>query len=160
MLNKATIFLSLATVLSFTACASTQNQNASLDQRISAEPRADTPEEIAQRAADTFANAPGLTTDQRQKLNKLYLKTYAEAREIRKEIGQMKSLLFREASQKKFKSGDINELTQKIVAADQRRLNIMFRSLEEMQQIVGYGADKKDLYEYLRNYDMPNARMK
>jgi hypothetical protein len=72
----------------------------------------------------------------------------------------MKSLLFKEASQKKFKSGDITELTQRIVDADQRRLNIMFRALEEMQQIVGYGSDKKELYEYLRNYDTPNARMR
>ncbi|MFM6928925.1 MAG: hypothetical protein ACKOX6_10710 [Bdellovibrio sp.] len=159
MLNKATFFFALTAVLFTTACAN-MHKDASLDQRINAEPRADTPTEIAQRAADTFANAPGLNADQRQKLNKLYLRTYAEASAIRSEIGKMKSLLFREASQKKFKSNDINELTRRIVDADQRRLNVMFRSLEEMQEIVGYGADKQELYEYLRNYDMPSARIR
>lgn len=160
MTKQFTRLTLLMSILFLAACASMQSKNETLDQRISSEPRADTPEEIAQRSADTFANAPGLTAEQRQKLNKLYLRTYADAWAIRKEIGQMKSLLFKEASQKKFKSGDITELTQRIVDADQRRLNIMFRALEEMQQIVGYGSDKKELYEYLRNYDTPNARMR
>lgn len=136
-------------------CATHTNYDSSLDQRIKAEKPANAPEEIAQRAADVFSTAPGLTAEQRKELHALYLKTYAESREIRKEIGKMKSLLFKEAATKKFNSKDINELTRRIVDADQRRLKLMFSAMEEMQNIVGYGDDKKDLYEHLRNYDFP-----
>ncbi|WP_374028012.1 hypothetical protein ACES2J_04225 [Bdellovibrio bacteriovorus] len=101
-----------------------------------------------------------MTTEQRTKLNALYLRTYADSRQIRKEIGQMKSLLFKEAATKKFKSKDINELTSRIIDADQRRLNLMFRALEEMQTIVGTGEDKKELYEYLRQYDYPGTGLR
>lgn len=139
---------------------SSSAKETSLDAKIKAEKEANTPEEIAQRAADVFSSAPGLTPDQRKKLNKLYLKTYSESRQITKEIGQMKSLLFKEAAIKKFKSNEVNELTRKIMDADQRRMNLMFSALEEMQNIVGYGQDKKDLYEYLRNYDIPKTEQR
>lgn len=142
-----------------TSCTTTSS-DAELDRRIKAERRADTPEEIAQRAAEVFSTAPGLTNEQRDKLHALYLKTYAESKEIRKEIGQMKSLLFKEAATKKFKSKSINDLTSKIVEADQRRLNLMFKAFEEMQNIVGYGEDKKELYEHLRNYDYPGNALR
>lgn len=150
------VLLLLISFLLVAGCASkAPTDNSNLDQRIKAEAPANTPEEIAQRAADVFASAPGLTGDQRKKLNALYLKVYEESRKIRKEIGQMKSLLFKEAAAKKFKSKEINDLTSKIVEADQRRLNLMFSAFEEMQNIVGYGDDKKDIYEYLRKYDYP-----
>ncbi|MEK2646210.1 hypothetical protein [Bdellovibrio sp. BCCA] len=141
-------------------CASTETKQSSLDQRIHAEPQANTPEEIASRAAEVFSSAPGLTAEQRKKLNSLYLKTYADSRQIRNEIGQMKSLLFKEAAMKKFNSKDMTELTQKIVAADQRRLNVMFSAFQEMQNIVGYGSDKKEIYERLREYDYPGNTLR
>lgn len=154
------IILLFVSLLFIAGCASKADKNAALEQRIKAEPPANTPEEIAQRAADVFASAPGLTDEQRNKLRALYLKTYAESYAIRKEIGQMKSLLFKEAAVNKFKSKEINQLTSRILEADQRRLNIMFLALEEMQKIVGYGEDKKDLYEHLRRYDYPGKAIK
>ncbi|QDK38613.1 hypothetical protein [Bdellovibrio sp. NC01] len=147
--------LVLSSFLFIIGCATTKEQEASLDQKIKAEQPANTPEEIALRAAEVFASAPGLTMDQKTKLHALYLKTYADSREIRKEIGQMKSLLFKEAAMKKFNSKDITELTRRIVEADQRRLNVMFSAFQEMQKIVGYGENKKEIYEHLRNYDYP-----
>lgn len=152
--------LTIATFLTIAGCASKSKEATDLDQRIKSERPADTPEEIAQRAADVFSSAPGMTTEQRTKLNALYLRTYADSRQIRQEIGQMKSLLFKEAATKKFKSKDINELTSRIIDADQRRLNLMFRALEEMQTIVGTGEDKKELYEYLRQYDYPGTGLR
>lgn len=142
-------------IMATAGCATTQPNQNNLDQRIQAEPQANTPEEIAQRAANVFSSAPGLTEEQRKKLNALYLKTYADSRQIMKEIGQMKSLLFKEAASKKLNSKDMNELTRRIIDADQRRLNIMFAAFQEMQNIVGLGPDKKEIYERLKNYDYP-----
>ncbi|KYG67986.1 hypothetical protein AZI87_01570 [Bdellovibrio bacteriovorus] len=149
-------FLLMTSILICVGCQTMPSYNeAELDRKIQEEKPANTPEDIVQRAADVFSSAPNLTEDQRIRLNRLYLKTYADSMQIRKEIGQMKSLLFKEAAIKKFKTGDVNQLTQRIVAADNRRLNIMFKALEEMQSIVGYGEDKQELYEYLRNYEIP-----
>ncbi|KHD87377.1 MAG: hypothetical protein OM95_14870 [Bdellovibrio sp. ArHS] len=151
----ATAFLILA------GCQTmTYDNEQALDRKIQDEQQANTPEDIVQRAADVFSSAPGLTDEQRQKLKTLYLRTYAQSWQIRKEIGQMKSLLFKEAAVNKFSSPDINELTQRIVAADNRRLNIMFSALEELQSIVGYGEDKKNLYEKLRNYEIPGNTLR
>ena len=155
------VILPIVSFFTIAGCQTMETaQEPNLDQRIKAEKQASTPEEIAQRAADVFSSIPNLTTEQRTQLNKLYLKTYAESSQIRKEIGQMKSLLFKEAAVKKFKSKDLNELTSRIVEADQRRLNLMFKALEELQKIVGYGEDKKELYEHLRHYDAPGAALR
>ncbi|QDK44584.1 hypothetical protein DOM22_05130 [Bdellovibrio sp. ZAP7] len=149
------ISLLLCLIIASVSCATTPPQHSTLEQRIHAEPQANSPDEIAQRAADVFSSAPGLTDDQRKRLHALYLKTYNESRNIRKDIGQMKSLLFKEAAYKRFNSKDMAELTRRIVEADQKRLNLMFAAFQEMQNIIGYGEDKKDIYDRLRDYDYP-----
>ncbi|HEX7675023.1 MAG TPA: hypothetical protein VF412_12670 [Bdellovibrio sp.] len=150
-----------AFLLIITGCVTTPTKDQpSLEQRIQSEQQANTPEEIAQRAADVFSSTPGLSDEQRTKLHALYLKTYADSRQIMKEIGQMKSLMFKEAATKKFDSKDMMELTHRIVEADQRRLNLMFSAFAEMQNIIGYGEDKKELYERLRNYDYPGRALR
>lgn len=152
------IFLSF---LCLAACETlTHSEKQELDKKISAEPRADTPEDIVERASDTFANAKGLTEEQKKSLRSLYLKTYAESMAIRKEIGQMKSLLFKEVALKNFNSKEVSVLLSRIVNADERRLQVMFKALQTTQSIVGYGQDKKELYEYLREYDIPGSAQK
>ena len=86
---KFSIFILALAALFGVGCQTTAG-NPTLDQKIQAETRADTPEAIAERAAQTFSSASGLNDEQRDKLNKLYLKTYAESWQIRKEIGLKK----------------------------------------------------------------------
>lgn len=156
--------LALLIALSFlggAACSTsnTKAENAALTEQVQSEPPANSPEEIRNRAASVFADAPGLTNDQKQKLETIYQRTYAEAMAIRAEIGQSKSLLFKTVSKSDYKSNEVDRLKKRIVELDQKRLNIMFKALADVQAIVGYGADKEEIYERLRDYEYPRGRV-
>lgn len=154
MMNlKVTFFVALATAMTI-GCA-TQGAKVNLDQRVAAEPAANTPEEIADRGAYDFVTAPGLTHDQKEKVMAIYARTYNEAMAIREEIGKAKSLMFKTVAAKDFASGDVEKLKAKIVKLDQKRLDVMFKALADVQSVVGYGKDKEDLYRHFYDYEYP-----
>ncbi|HEY8271978.1 MAG TPA: hypothetical protein VIG33_13895 [Pseudobdellovibrionaceae bacterium] len=145
---------SLLTAFLLGACSS-EPKKTELERQVKAQPEANSPEQIAQRAAEAFSGAPGLSAEQKQKLMAIYAKTYAEAMSIRAEIGQSKSLLFKLIASTNYKSTDVNQLKKKITALDQKRLAVMFQALEDVQKVVGYGADKEEIYKHLRDFEFP-----
>jgi len=141
---------------SLLGCASAKiNSETDLDRKVREEPHANSPEDIANRAAKVFSEAPGLSEDQKRKLSAVYLAVYAEAMAIRTEIGQSKSLLFKLIATTAYKSKEVDQLKQKIVALDQRRLKIMFEALADVQKIVGHGPGKENIYRHFRQHENP-----
>lgn len=67
-----------------------------------------------------------------------------------------KTQLFETLATHDYQSSEINALKNKIVILDQKRLELMFGALNEVQQIVGRGQDKEKIYRDLRNYDRPH----
>ena len=153
ILTQFIAVLSLAT-----GCSSMGTNNSELDKKIANEKPAQTPDEIARRGANSFISAPGLTEVQRQKLMEVYTRTYLGAEEIRGQIGQSKSLLFKMVAKSNYKSKEMEELRNKVVALDQKRLQIMFQALSDVQGIVGYGGDKEEFYRHFEMHEMPVAR--
>lgn len=141
-------------VFLFAACA-TQKTDSQLEAKIKAEPPASTAEEIAERGAQTFINAPGLSADQRIKMLEVYNRTYNDAMAIRQDIGQSKSLLFKLAANKDVKSKEVGALKKRIVDLDQKRLKIMFKALADVQGIVGTGEGKEEIYKHLYDFEYP-----
>lgn len=146
---------SLAVLALFVSACSSEQKKAEMDQMVKAQPIANSPEQIAQRAAESFANAPGLTEDQKQKLMGIYARTYGEAAAIRTELGQSKSLLFKLIADSKTKSSEVNLLKKKITTLDQKRLALMFQALDEVQAVVGFGSEKVEIYKRLRDFEYP-----
>lgn len=153
-LNRKILMLPVA-ILFLGACSS-EPKKTELDQQVKAQPVASTPEQIAQRAAETFSNAPGLSVEQKQKLMVIYSKTYTESRAISAELGQSKSLLFQMLASVDYKSKDMNALKKKIKDLDGKRMSLMFQSLEDVQKVVGYGKDREEIYKHLRYYEFPD----
>lgn len=158
-MTKNKIVMIAALALTMGCSSSPKNQKSELDQKIQSEAPANTPEAIAQRAAETFAGAPGLTEAQKSKLMEIYINTYTDARSIRTEMGQAKSLLFKTISTKDYRSRDVQVLKEKIVKLDQARLKLMFKALEDVQKVVGYGEEKSPLFEHFENFEIPYNRL-
>ncbi len=153
--------LFLLTILLVTSCNSaTKKQEAEIDQQVSQQQPANTPEQIADRASETFSRAEGLTEPQRQKLIMIYMHTYTQAMEIRNEMGKSKVLLFKKAADVNYKSNEIEILKKKIVDLDKKRLNLMFKALAEVQDVVGYGKDKEQIYKHFYDYEIPRGTLR
>ena len=134
-----------------------QVANSALEEKIAAEPPAPDANAIALRAAETFSNAEGLTPQQKQKLMEIYHRTYEDAIAIQTEIGKSKSLLFKLISSVAYDSDDIDRIRKKVVDLDQKRLDLMFQALADVQGVVGYGKDKEQFYKHFYDYEIPRG---
>ena len=159
------ILVMIAIVLGFVSvtligCSTTANKaaEATLNEKIKAQPVPETPDQIAARAAETFSSAPGLTEEQRQKVMAIYSHTFAESMNLRKEIGQSKELLFSTVADPNYKSDDIKRLKKRISDLDKKRLAMMFKALDDVQTVVGPGADRKNIYQRLDEFEIYHGR--
>lgn len=103
---------------------------------------------------DAFINSPDLTAAQKEQLKAIYGRTFAQARVYQAELAEMKTKLFQTLASRDYKSKDITNMKKEITKLDQKRLDLMFGALSEVQGIVGYGADKEKIYKHLRDYDL------
>ena len=146
----------LMSILVISGCVSAKKtEDETLTAQIKEQAPADSPQQIAMRAAEAFSNAPGLSAEQKLKLHAIYTRVYSESMEIRRDIGQSKSLLFMTVANKDYKSVDVTKLKDKIVKLDQRRLKIMFDALEDVQKVVGKGIEAEKIYKHLRDFEVP-----
>lgn len=153
LFNSLTLAFLMALTVGCATQASHSDPDSDLNAKVKAEAPANTPTEIARRGAQAFVNAPGLTPEQKLKLLDVFNRTYDEAIKIRGEIGQSKSLMFKLVASKDFDSKEVNELKKRIVALDQKRLNIMFKALADVQAIVGTGSEKEEIYKHFYDFE-------
>lgn len=142
-------------LLGLTACAHEMKQNCELKEKAQGEITPHSPSDIKKSAQEIFASAPGLTEVQRQKLSEVLRKIASDGAEIRKQIGEAKTDLFKAVSSKAFASKEVTEIRDKITALDQKRLVLMNKALADVQAIVGFGPDKEEFYRRLRELDAP-----
>lgn len=144
------LIISCSVLFMLTSCSSqfAREEEKQAEQAMAQEP-ADTPEDIAMRAASIFENAPNLSLEQKSEISKIYNKVYDDSMGIRRDIGQYKSLLYMTLVKENYKSTEVDRITKKIVALDKQRLDIMFKALKDVQKIIGHGADKEKIYKQL-----------
>ena len=147
--------------LLFTACTSGKPRPevqlpAELEQRMaSSGPGDNGSNAIARRAAEDFIGMKGISPDQRAKLMGIYIATYDQALKIHNEISLSKFKLFDLISSTSYSSAAVDNLKQKIVDLDQKRLVVMFKALSDVQDVVGYGKGKAPIYKHFYDYEHP-----
>lgn len=161
MTKNLTKFAVLSALVLLAACSSTQKkeETAAMNTEIQAQPPVANPEQMLERAAQSFSNIEGLSPEKKAKLTEIYTRTYTESMNIRRELGQSKSLLFKTLAKPDYKTSEIKNLKKKIVSLDQKRLDVMFKALDDVQSVVGKGADAEKVYKQLEGYDTPNRMM-
>jgi hypothetical protein len=159
MKNRSILLYPVAVLLMTfqVGCASSEQER---DQRsqIRAQQPADSPQAIMERAGFAFTNAPGLTEEQKMRLGAIYSRVYTDASVIRREMGQAKSLLFMKLASADYNSKEISSLKNRIVKLDQRRLDLMFKALDDVQKIVGRGEAAEKIYKHFQDYEIPRKQ--
>ena len=150
--------ITVLALLGLAACATSEQKKteAKVDQAIQAEKPANQPGDIAARGEDAFMKAPGLTEAQRMKLMEIHSKAYAESTTIRTELGKTKSALFKTLIDPKSGNKEINILKKKIVALDKKRLDTMFKALDEAKKILGKNDQAENVYKEFYHLEMMN----
>ena len=97
---------------------------------------------------DAFMKAPGLTDAQKIKLGEIMKNTFNESQKIKLEIADQKVSLFEAITNPTAKSSDVTKIKNKITDLDKKRLALMFKSLDEVQKVIGKNPETG---KYLRN---------
>lgn len=126
-----------------------------LAEKIANEPAPQGRGEIANRGAHAFLTSPSLTAEQKEKLLAIHGRVYEEVTAINTDLGKTKSLLFKTVSAADYDSKELRDLRERIVRLDRKRLDVMFKALEDVQEIVGYGKGTEDFY---KDYDFSSPR--
>lgn len=142
-----------------TAAPTPAPNEALLKQKIAAQPPTESATAIAERGAQTFILAPGLTPEQRRKVMAIYIHVYQEAERIREEIGKSKSLLFQTLATKRYDSNEIELLKAHIVKLDGERLQLMFKALKDVQDVIGMGPDREQMWKHFRDFEYPGRQV-
>jgi len=124
-----------------------QNQNNSMDMSI------------AKSGHDAFMKAPGLTSDQREKLSQILNSTMNQAGKIRMEIAAQKIDFFAALTEGNSNPAKIKQIKKKIMDLDSERLNIMFKAMDEVQKVLGKNPEAgKYLRDLMREHLPPGER--
>lgn len=148
---------SLGLSLLIAACGSTQGERkeeAVMDKKIEATPAPVAPGDLAARGHEAFLKTPGLTDAQRIKLSEVMGKTYAQAEKIKMEIGKSKLVLFKTITSPDYNQKDVNILKKKISKLDKDRLELMFKSLDEVQKIIGRNPETAEYLQKIMHEQM------
>lgn len=154
--NKNVQLLALTSMV-FAGC-STGTVSPKLEAQIHEQPPLETTEMISNESIKTFTMSPELTLDQKERLKNIYLKISAEFTSTKTEIGQTKSLLFKMITDKNSSAKEMNQLKKKIVYLDKKRRSQMFKALDEVQKVVGFGKESEEAYRQFKELEFPGDR--
>lgn len=113
------------------------------------------PTDIATIAHNAFANAPGLTEAQKIKLTEIMKDTFTQSQKLKMTMAQYKVDLFDALTNPTKTDKDVNLIKKQIVKLDKQRLDVMFKSLDQVQKIIGKNPKtgeymKKIMYEHIK----------
>ncbi len=160
ILMKLSLLTALAFLISCTTAKKPDAETSTMDREIKYQTPADTPDQIMERAAYAFSNAPGLSAEQKLKLRAIYTRVYADSMRIRRDIGQSKSLLFMTLAKVDYKESEISKLKDKIVKLDMERLDIMFKALDDVRSVVGKGIEAEKIYKHLQDFEIQKFNLR
>ena len=137
-------------------CA-TKEEKQEVNQRIQAEDPVAADESFANRGANLFVDAKGVTDEQRQKLLQVHTTTYQKAGFLRDEITKTKSALFKSLLDPAVSKKEINLMKKRVVSLDRQRLDVMLGAFDEVQKVVGRGSADRSVYEPFMLMDSDRA---
>lgn len=119
------------------------------------EPAAGALGSIAAHGVEAFMLSEKLTKEQKEKLLEIHGRTFRDSTQLRKDLAQAKVELFKTIAKGKYKSSEIDKIKKRIIDIDQKRLQIMFKALEEVEAIIGHGVDAEEIYRRFYDFDRP-----
>lgn len=134
-------FLMTSGILGLTAlmaagCATSKDMQQT-EKKIEAEEPVARTESFANRGANIFMEAEGLSDTQRSKLVQIHAETYEKAVTLRDEITKTKTALFKSLIDPSTSKKEINTMKNRVVQLDKQRLDLMLKAFDQVRDVVG-----------------------
>lgn len=137
-----------AVTMGLIGCASeTKTEKVELDKQVAAQPPVSAKGGVAGAAHMAFKDAPGLTDAQKIKLDEVLTSTFVESAKIKMEFGKTKGALFEAVVSPTGTKKQVDALKKRLVALDKKRLDIMLKSLDETEKIIGKNQKTAEYFQ-------------
>lgn len=137
----------LTFALIFSSCSSTTKDQIKEDRMSVGSIDKDT---MIMKMREMLDRIPGITKDQTDKLLNMHATVYEESQEINRRIYQNKVLLFKYLAESKTK--EMNMVRSDIKSLYNKKLDVMFRAFDDVQNILGKDTHKILMEEDFRMY--------
>lgn len=144
-MKKALVFLAVGVLV---GCASEdKSTKTELDQKVAMQPAISEQGGVASAAHKAFMNAPGITEAQKIKLSEMLTSTFVEAAKIKMEFGKTKGALFEALVSPSSTKKEVDAFKKRLVDLDKKRLDIMIKSLEDTEKIIGKNQQTAEYFK-------------
>ena len=110
-------------------------------------------ESLQAKGFEVWATSANLTADEKSKLAVIHTSTGRDAMRIRSEIGKAKMEMFGELAKANYDKKKIDSLKKQIVKLDSERLDKMFKSLEEVEKLLGKDQKAREYFKFLETLE-------
>lgn len=138
------------TAISLTACMGVDKKTRTeVDQKVAEETPTQHPGELGERGFAAWATSSGMNDLQKTQMMEIQSMTERDAIRIRGEITKAKSAMFKELAKGNYEDRIIDGFKNKIVKLDHERLEIMFKALAKVKNVLGRSEQSKKYFEYM-----------
>lgn len=130
------LFIGATMSLLISGCAN-REKKASIERKIRHEKPVRSQKELLLKGHNIILHHPSLTHQQREKMQALYNKTYVQSAEVRKEMGKVKGVFFKELMSKSKNNRELEILKRKLLRLNAEKMNIMLDAMLKSREILG-----------------------
>jgi hypothetical protein len=126
------------------AACSTKETTEKVDDRMDALPAQAV--DVSEETHEAFLEAPGLSSVEKDKLKDVHEKTLKQEEKIAKQMDRHKVALFEALSDPDVKKGEVRLLKRRMIDLERKKLDLTFKSLEEVAGVVGKNPEAMSYY--------------
>lgn len=141
-------FAVLALALAASGCATTADQN--VETKAQAQVGTESPAHAAAGGRMAVLKSSGLTDVQKEKFMQIMDKAQLNTMTIREEQGQLKAALFKDLAAGNYDHKEVASYKAKLQTLEKRKLDLMFKSLDEVRALLGKNQIDPQVMENLR----------
>ncbi len=138
----------LALALTAIGCATTADKN--VEAKAQAQVGTETPTHAAAAGRMAILKSSALTEEQKEKFTQIMDKAQLNTMTIREEQGQLKAALFKDLASGNFNHKEVATYKSKLQTLEKRKLDLMFKSLDEVRSVLGKNQLDPEVMEHLR----------
>jgi hypothetical protein len=135
-MNFFNLVAAICTITGLQACAS-MDMNKQLNEKISKESSIKSRKDLDAKATGLMANAPGLSGQQRQRMNAIKAQLNSKLKDLNEESLKLRSLLLQDVIASGDRTQEVNAVKNRLRANSTARIDAIFNAVDQANDVLG-----------------------
>lgn len=144
------LFRIILIVFFISACAQTQVAQ-EVDEELQHQPQASLHGEVARKGMESIMKSTSLTQNQKEEFLKIHTQVMHDTVKNREETARLKTLLFDTLAATPYQPEKVDEIKNRLLVLNKRKMDSMTQALSSIQKLVGY-MTPQERYHLIRDF--------